>query len=112
MKFKQWGYIRKRGEAKQVPIDVRLRIDSIPPLKETDDFDDSDRYGFRIDLGQNSGIRQLEIQGEIYLKERELAMYNEDTQEWSEAQIRYANQGEHGKGNKLRNWFRGTTREA
>ena len=88
-------YIRKRDEIEKVRKDLISRTDSIPPLKETDDSDDSDFYGHCGDFEQNAGLGQLGIQGEIKFKGGELGMYNEDTQEWGEAQMRCGNRKGH-----------------
>ena len=85
----QRNYIRKRNVTKEVPNDTRLRRGSISPLGDTDGFDDSDFYGFCGVFEQNTGRAKLEIQADMMYQETELEIYNENTEEWEEAQIRY-----------------------
>ena len=83
---------------------MRLRIDSKFHLKDTDDIDDSDCYGFFGDFEQNAGLGQIGVEmGRITKKE--LEPYGEDTQEWEEAQLRYGKSKAKLEGGKLMNWF-------
>ena len=74
MESAQKNYIRKRDEIKQVVNDLGFRRDSISPVKETGDFDDSDFYGFCSDFEHNAGLGELGIQEEIWFSDRDLGM--------------------------------------
>ena len=80
------GDKRNRGE---VANDLGLRFDSISPLEETDGPDDSDFYGFRGDWEQNAARAKLGIREDMKFRESGLEIYNENTEGWEEAQMRY-----------------------
>ena len=46
MEFTHRNYIRKRGEIQEAPNGMRLRLDVMSPLEETEDPNNSDLYGF------------------------------------------------------------------
>ena len=79
MQFTQNNCIRQSNGIKEIANDFRLRVKSLCPLKETDDFDGSDFYGFCGDFEENKGRWQLEIGEDTQYKGKELEIYNEDT---------------------------------
>ena len=66
-----------------------MRCKSIYALKETDGPDGSDFYGFFGDFEENKGRGQLGIEEATQYQARDLEIYNEDTEEWEEPQMRY-----------------------
>ena len=80
--FAQKNYLRKREGGGRVAHDLRFRSVYDFPLGATDDFDDSDYFGFCIDFANKAIQRQLEHAKELKFKVRDLETYGVETQEW------------------------------
>ena len=50
--FSNQNYQLKKNEISEVAKDFRARYKSIPPVKDTDGFDDEEFYGLRVDFEQ------------------------------------------------------------
>ena len=86
-----WGFAQKnyRRRDQRSPNDLRLRYKSISHLKETDGRDDSAAYGFRGDFDENKGLWELEIGDDMQDRERGLEIFNVDTSDREEDQMKF-----------------------
>ena len=69
--------------------DLRFRYKSIYTLKDTDDFDGAEFYGFRGDFEQNKATFQEQMGIEMGRSKEIIDTSGEDTKEWLEGEVMY-----------------------